>query len=642
MKIYSDKDTLIFEDINERELYLKNEDRCLFIKKNNNTFILTTDELLSLDISINEPLSFINGNNEVIKIDSSISNIEFSKNTFLKSNEGNYYIYIDKYDSLTIVFNKKPSLFNTYRNDCEIISINSKTSNFKFQFSCKYFKPTNINMHIKTRSSKIEDSIEAQSFDVTEVDNNIYVVTVTVLLNSNIIKNLTTNYIDIKNYNLEAYDLFFSYQIEEMPLSNYGPRIKSSNKSIFNENDENWLEFDDSSMCLIKFYSTNHDNLSCRIFIIPKLTYMYYLNLRSYETQKRKKPIILCIEYPEKAQDNSMFFFKYLVSNYNDRFEIYYLISNNSKDKVNLFGYEDNLVEYQSMEHLKVFNKADVIVHTHTPNYSLPFLTNFLENKLKAKKKIFLQHGVIGSKDVSQLYGRTEDNEFTNLFVVSSMREKKTVEKHYNYPENDVILTGLARFDNVLENRGNSIVNEESLLIMPTWRKDQDLLSKDKFLETDFYNVYNSLLKNNEFISFCKNKNIKMNFYLHKNFQKFSNLFNNEHVNIIREGECSVSRLLETNKVLITDYSSVALDFALMHKKVIYYRPKVLYTEESFNEDTKLLPGRIVANVNDLILELNSLEFDNEFEEKLDSIYLYKDTKACYRIAQEMITKFNI
>src|SRR5699024_10648790 len=294
------------------------------------------------------------------------------------------------------------------------------------------------------------------------------------------------------------------------------------------------------------------------------------------------------------------------------------------------------------MEHLKVFNKADVIVHTHTPNYSLPFLTNFLENKLKAKKKIFLQHGVIGSKDVSQLYGRTEDNEFTNLFVVSSMREKKTVEKHYNYPENDVILTGLARFDNVLENRGNSIVNEESLLIMPTWRKDQDLLSKDKFLETDFYNVYNSLLKNNEFISFCKNKNIKMNFYLHKNFQKFSNLFNNEHVNIIREGECSVSRLLETNKVLITDYSSVALDFALMHKKVIYYRPKVLYTEESFNEDTKLLPGRIVANVNDLILELNSLEFDNEFEEKLDSIYLYKDTKACYRIAQEMITKFNI
>src|SRR5699024_12722518 len=91
------------------------------------------------------------------------------------------------------------------------------------------------------------------------------------------------------------------------------------------------------------------------------------------------------------------------------------------------------------MEHLKVFNKADVIVHTHTPNYSLPFLTNFLENKLKAKKKIFLQHGVIGSKDVSQLYGRTEDNEFTNLFVVSSMREKKTVEKHYNYPENNVI-----------------------------------------------------------------------------------------------------------------------------------------------------------------------------------------------------------
>ncbi|WGZ42832.1 CDP-glycerol glycerophosphotransferase family protein [Mammaliicoccus lentus] len=205
-----------------------------------------------------------------------------------------------------------------------------------------------------------------------------------------------------------------------------------------------------------------------------------------------------------------------------------------------------------------------------------------------------------------------------------------------------MILTGLARFDNVLKNRGNSIVNEESLLIMPTWRKDQDLLSKDKFLETDFYNIYNSLLKNHEFISFCKNKNIKINFYLHKNFQKFSSLFNNEHVNIIREEECSVSRLLETNKVLITDYSSVALDFALMHKKVVYYRPKGLFTEETFNENAKLLPGRIVEDVTELIVELKSLEFNSEFKENLDNIYLYEDTKACYRIVQEMLKKFKI
>ncbi|WP_182093728.1 hypothetical protein [Mammaliicoccus lentus] len=425
MKIYSDNNTLIFECMNEKEIYLQFEDEYLPIQKYNNSFILRIDEITSFCDSINQPLHFVNEYNEVIKVDSSTSNVEFEKDTFLRNDGRNYYIYIDKYDLLTIISNKKPSLNNTYRNDCEILSINEEANNFKIQFSCKYFKPVAINALIKTRNSKNEESIDVESFDVLEVANNIYHVTVKISIDSNNIKNLIIKDGDIKNYNLEAYDLFFSYQIEEMPLSNYSIRIKSSNQNIFKENDENWLEYNSLSMCLIKFYSTKHGNLSCRIFIILKSTYIYYLSLKSYQKKINEKPIIICVEYPEKAQDNSLVFFKYLINNYNDRFEIYYLISNDSKDKINLLGYEENLVEYQSSAHLRLFNQADVIVHSHTPNYSLPFLTNFLENKLKAKKKIFLQHGVIGSKDVSHLYGRTEDNEFTNLFVVSSMREKK-------------------------------------------------------------------------------------------------------------------------------------------------------------------------------------------------------------------------
>src|SRR5699024_9223804 len=241
-----------------------------------------------------------------------------------------------------------------------------------------------------------------------------------------------------------------------MPISNYAPRIKGNSSNILDENDEIWGVFDDINMMLLKIYFTDHSNLSCRLFLVPKLTYSYYLKMKqiNVQTQQKSKPTIICCEYPEKAQDNGYVFFKYLIKNYADNFNIYYLISDNSKDIKNLNGYERNLIQYKSVEHIKLFEKADLIIHSHTPNYALPFFTNFLENKVKEKNKLFLQHGVIASKDVSHIYGRKPTNEFTNLFVVSSEREKKEVFEKYNYPLEDIILTGLPRFDTIMENKG--------------------------------------------------------------------------------------------------------------------------------------------------------------------------------------------
>src|SRR5699024_3944441 len=224
---------------------------------------------------------------------------------------------------------------------------------------------------------------------------------------------------------------------------------------------------------------------------------------------------------------------------------------------------------YQSLIHLKLFEKADVIVHSHTPNYVLPFLTNFLENQVKTKYKLFLQHGVIGSRNVSDIYGRKDNNEFTNLFVVSSEREKNEVIEKYNYTEQNTILTGLPRFDNIIKNRKTSKVSKNHILIMPTWRKGLDQYTDDKFKNTYFFKAYNQLLQNEMLVNFVTENNIKVSFYLHRNFQKFSHLFCDQYVKVLYEGQYSVSSLLKDNDLLITDYSSVGFDFALMHKKVI-------------------------------------------------------------------------
>lgn len=79
--------------MNEKEIYLQFEDEYLPIQKYNNSFILRIDEITSFCDSINQPLHFVNEYNEVIKVDSSISNVEFEKDTFLRNDGRNYYIY---------------------------------------------------------------------------------------------------------------------------------------------------------------------------------------------------------------------------------------------------------------------------------------------------------------------------------------------------------------------------------------------------------------------------------------------------------------------------------------------------------------------------------------------------------------------
>ncbi|MBF7015969.1 CDP-glycerol glycerophosphotransferase family protein [Staphylococcus durrellii] len=642
MKISSDSNKFIIENLHEKKLSIHSENGALSFEKEQGIFNISSEKLLAFYQIENAPLHILNEHDIPIDVSQIDGEIDFSSDTYLSVDDKNYYLYIDQNNLLTLVFNKKPSFFNFYNKDCEIINISRDSKAFTINFTCKYFKPTSLNVFIKDRNHTFEIPLTTSSFKVITLKQHTFQVTANFIIDKNAISNLINYDENIINYNVEAYDLHFNYDIKEMPLSEYPPRIKAPNAYMFKENDEVWGEFE-NKMCLFKMYNTKHGNLSTRIFIVPKLTYRYYLKMTKNNLEaKSKKPIVIIVEYPEKAQDNGLIFFQYLLNNYSDRFHIYYLLSDYSSDIKNLKGYEDNIIQYQSLEHIKLFERSSVIIHTHTPNYVLPFLTNFLEDKVKSKSKLFLQHGIIASKDVSGIYGRTPSNEFTNLFVVSSEREKNEVINNYNYPEASVILSGLPRFDNIIRHRQASLTHKRSILIMPTWRKEIDQYSDAKFKKTNFFKVFNQLLTNKSLINFLANNNIELNFYLHHNFQKFSHLFDATYINIIYEDEHNVKDLLYESNLLITDYSSVGLDFALMHKKVIYYRPLALIDAEITTEDKHFLPGSIVNTESELLKELQSFEMDNHNKEVLKDIYLYDDTLACQRIVDAMIEKFNL
>src|SRR5699024_7072338 len=125
--------------------------------------------------------------------------------------------------------------------------------------------------------------------------------------------------------------------------------------------DESWIDFNETLMMLYKSYPTMHDNLSFRFILVLNDTHYYYRSGVYNPIIENNKKTIVCLEYPGKAQENGFLFFKYLVSKYKRKYNIYYLVSKESPDLRNLEPYKEHIVYYKTVENFQLVQQADVI-----------------------------------------------------------------------------------------------------------------------------------------------------------------------------------------------------------------------------------------------------------------------------------------
>lgn len=643
MEINVENNSFIIKNLQESKLILENNNSKKVFSREEDEFVIKYKDLEELLKVKNFPLTFKNENSEDLILSNDIFKFE---GTVIKHNKSMYYIYVTKENKLCVIYNKKPSILNFYHNDGCIkeAKVKNNTLIIQINYHCSIYKPISIEGKIKVRNKETEIKTIGQIVDISK-NNHIYNVTANLIFKLNELKELFMGRIPDYIYNSDIYDICFNYQIEEMQISKYYTRLKFPLENKYNVNDENWLTYDKEFMLLCRPYPTTYGNLSMRLIPIPKDTYNDFISQNYIKLNDNGKKNIVCMEYPEKAQENGLIYFKWLVKHLSRKFNIYYLISSRSNDLDNLKGYEEHIIYYKSRKNIAIVNSVDVICHSHSANYLLPFQTNKAEKIINQKNRVFLQHGIIGSKDVSKLYGRNGEDKVADLFVVSSEREKELVHQDYGFERNEIILTGLPRFDDVIKERKNIIKklkNRKKILIMPTWRTGLNIYSDERFMGTNYYKEFQQLINNPELQRLVEEKGYKISLYLHRNFQVFSHLFSSEFVEVLTDQNHDVKDLLAEYQVLITDYSSVGLDFALMHKKVVYFRPETIVNDDFMSESTKLLPGEVMTNQQDLIKELLITKMSKKYKNNLDHLYKYSDRKACKRITDVMINYFNL
>lgn len=136
-------------------------------------------------------------------------------------------------------------------------------------------------------------------------------------------------------------------------------------------------------------------------------------------------------------------------------------------------------------------------------------------------------------------------------------------------------------------------------------------------------------------------------FYLHSNFQKYSCYFQKfKNIKILMANDYKVDQLLKESNLLITDYSSVAFDFAYLCKPIIYFQfdyekiRKQHYQEGYFNYQNNGF-GPIVFQARDVVKEIEKCE-DNKFNNseqyinRINQTFTFKDNHNCERILKKI------
>ena len=347
----------------------------------------------------------------------------------------------------------------------------------------------------------------------------------------------------------------------------------------------------------------------------------------------RNRHIWFYMDRPEVSDDNGEHLFKYAADK-DPNIKKYFIIKKDSKDfgRMKAIG---NVIGFKSIKHRYLGMFVENIVTSHPDNEIIyPFWGRYpyFAGLLKSNN-VFLQHGII-KEDISSWLNKTNMN--LSFFLTSARLEYESIFKYpYNYDDNVVQLLGLPRYDN-LENKED----KKQIIIMPSWRRNLDRKSKEYIKESEYFKRFNSLINNERLIEKAREYDYEIIFRPHPKVYGFIELFDeNGHVKIDHD-RTRYQTLFNNGSILITDYSSVAFDFAYLYKPVIYYHYGDDYhfdAEHSFFDYETMGLGEISRDEDslvDLIIEYmeNDCKIKEEYKNRIRDFYLFTDKNNCKRV----------
>ncbi|MDN5789285.1 MAG: CDP-glycerol glycerophosphotransferase family protein [Micrococcales bacterium] len=443
---------------------------------------------------------------------------------------------------------------------------------------------------------------------------------------------------------LEANDVLDAWLEITTQDSNEPHRVRIGNTPYFLRRSvrAGWRNRGPKTVAITPYYTFKAKRTSFHIDVLDtdgfELLQRRTARLRS-KARREGRPVWLVGERPYKAQDTGLAFFRYLRRHHRE-VDAYYVIDRSSPEVRNLEGL-DHVIWHRSKEHIELALRAERFIGSHHPDYLYPtWLPQF--RKAVNGAKVFLQHGVMGTKWMVPNYGKHVSGFDTDLFLVSSAREKEYIVSDFGYAPDDVPITGLSRFDSLFADDVPLVTNQ--ILVIPTWR--DWLQDPAGFEESQYRREWQGLINDPRLRDVANAHGAQIIFCLHPNMQHFHTHFADAGVRVVSQGEVDVQLLIKQSAIMVTDYSSVGFDFSFLGKPVIYFqfdRERFLGSEGSHIDLDRELPGPIGFFADDIVERISEALADGatmpeEYARRADRFIDHRDRNNCKRIHQAVLS----
>lgn len=363
----------------------------------------------------------------------------------------------------------------------------------------------------------------------------------------------------------------------------------------------------------------------------------------------KKKKIWLLSDRPYEAGDNAEALFRYLSRINDPNVDAYFILEEGRPDfaRMKEFG---KVVARGSRKHLMLHLTADYIVSSAADEFVInPWTENknmaeIVRDFLARPKFIFLQHGIT-KDDISGWLNRYNKN--ISGFICAAVREAQSIlDYNYYYKNENVWLTGFPRHDRLYHNE------QKYITIMPTWRQwlAKSIVpggQQEQFTGSNYFMFYNKLINNEKLLASAETYGYQICFMPHPSVQLALDLFQQDDRVKFFSIDKPYKDIYAESNLVITDYSSACMDFALLRKPVVYcqfdkeeFFSKHLYKPGYYDYERDGF-GEVTYDMDSLINTIISYMKDDcrvhePYGTRMDNFFAFHDKNNCERVYQKI------
>ena len=355
----------------------------------------------------------------------------------------------------------------------------------------------------------------------------------------------------------------------------------------------------------------------------------------------------------EQAKDNAEHLYRYLMRK-RPEVNAWFVLQRDSDDWDRLAGEGFKMLAHGSLRWRVALLRAAHMISSHV---NAP-VTDPLPARLygpPAFRFTFLQHGVT-KDDLS----RWLNPKRLHLIATVTAAEQEAFAADgtpYVFTDREVKQIGFPRHDRLLRlSREMSPELVDQILVMPTWRRSltealpEEMSQQEReevFRQSDYARHWIDVLSSPELAEMARQAGVRLVLLPHPHPGMGALLRSAgvpDHVEVLDWAQLDVQQVLARSKMLITDYTSVAFDVAMMGKPVAYYQfdrqeffsSGHLFRRGYFDYDRDGL-GPVSQTHDELMTVLARLAADGfapdaETARRIESTFGERTGDSCYRV----------